>query len=59
MLSVPQNSAHIRSAFDFLFIISTFLFHLLQEHQCWFYFPIWNILIFLLNNKHKTTMPHC
>lgn len=44
ILSVLQNSAHIGSAFDFLFIINMFLFPLLQEHQCLLYFLVWNVL---------------
>lgn len=44
ILSVSQNSAHIGSAFDFLFIINMFLFPLLQEHQCLLHFLVWNVL---------------
>lgn len=55
--SARELSLHKWSAFDFLFIIKTFLFHLLQLHQCWFYFLIWNILTLSLNNNQKNTLP--
>lgn len=54
-----QNSAHIGSAFDFLFTINIFLFHLLQEHQRLVYFLIGNVLLSSLSSKDKIPMPHC
>lgn len=59
LLSLSQNSAHRGSAFDFLFTINMFLFHLLQEHQWLVYLLIWNVLLSSLSPKDKIPAPHC